>query len=369
MPDQDDWIQGNLSERPLPILLFHLWQSERTGLLRVKQGDLDKILGFKDGQIATAQKTLPSKDFLRELVDQNILDPSLLAECENYTEQNRCSLLKALHELSPLRPAETWTLMEVFIKESAQPLFDLDEGTYEFDSDIDLPDSQILSLIPTLPFILQGIRRMKNHKAIEARIPDEKAQVQILNPYYFHQIKLEPPENYLLNVLKRQNTLKPIYETSELGKKETEKILFSFQSLGLISFAPGKTQERLRPKSPPLEVDKKLVVFNNKFSYIYKYISKELGPVAFNLLEKCIEELKPHLSPLMKQVKFDREGRVRVDSILKTDIAFASAETKKDLIRDLNEILVAEVLTVKKNLGDEHESMLVNNLNRIGEKA
>ncbi len=369
MPDQEEWIQGNLSEHPIPVLLFRLWQSEKTGFLRVKQGDLDKILGFKDGQIALAQKTLPMKDFLRDLVEKNILDPSLLTECENYAEQNKCSLLKALHELCPLRPTKTWPLLEVFFKEKALPLFDLDEGTYEFDSETGLPDSQILSLIPTLPFILQGIRRMKNNKAIEARIPDEEAIIQVLNPYYFHQIQLEPPENYLMNALKRQKNIKTICETSELGKKETQKILFAFLSLGLISFAPGKTQEHHRPKSPPLELDIKLAVFNNKFSYIYKYISKELGPVAFNLLEKCIEELKPHLSPLMKDVKFDSEGRIRIDSIFKTDIAFASAETKRDLIRDLNEILVAEVMTVKKNLGDEHESMLVNNLNKIGEMA
>jgi hypothetical protein len=38
-----------------------------------------------------------------------------------------------------------------------------------------------------------------------------------------------------------------------------------------------------------------------------------------------------------------------------------------NLLRDLNEILISEILAVKKNLGHEHEAILINNLERIGE--
>lgn len=367
MPDEENWIQGNLSDTPFPYVLFRLWQSEKTGFLSVKQGDIKKILGFKDGQIAAIAKRLPLRDFLSALEEKNILNSSLITECENYAEQNKCSLIRAFHDLSLLRPSEIWSLLEIIIKENTLPVFDWNEGNYEFDSETNLPDSQILFLIQTLPFILQGIRQMKNHDAIDARIPGEEAQIQVLVPYYSHQIKLDLPEKYLMTILKRHKNLKTVYEKSELGRKESKKILFAYLCLGLISFPSVKMLGQSRPKPEPLEFDKKLAVFNAKFSCIYKYISKELGPVAFNLVEKCFEELKSHLSPLMKEAKFDSEGRIRINSILKTDIAFVSEETKRDLIRDLNEILVAEVLAVKKNLGDEHEYMLVNILNKIGE--
>jgi len=367
MPDLENWMKGDLADRPFSALLFYLWQSEKTGFLRVEQGDLAKTLGFKDGYLTVTIQTLPQKDFLRDLVEKNIIDSALLTKCEQYAEQNICSLLKALHELSALRPSETWPLLEKFIQNDAFSLFDWDEGRYEFVPEAGPHDAQILFSIPIHPLILQGIRRMKNHKAIEARIPEEGVPIQVLTPYYFNQIILEPAERYLLNLLKRQTLLKTFYETSELGKKESQKILFAFLSLGLISPAPEKPDKSHRSTPEPLEFDKKWAVFNSKFSYIYKYVSKELGPVAFNLIEKCFEELKPHLSPFWKQGKFDSEGRISLNAILKIDIAFANAETKRALIRDLNEILMAEVLAVKKNLGDEHESLLVSHLNRMGE--
>lgn len=130
-----------------------------------------------------------------------------------------------------------------------------------------------------------------------------------------------------------------------------------------------RLQDNVHHKDPHLEFDKILDAFNDKFSYIYKYISKELGPVAFNVVEKCLEETKSHLSSLFQEIKFDREGRIEMNSILKANITYASQETKMSLIKDLNEILVAEVLAVKKNLGDDHESLLVKNLEKIGEES
>ncbi len=367
MPDQDNWNQGHLADRPIPALLFRLWESEKTGILKIKHGDQAKTVGFKDGRIAVSTQTISQKDFLNDLVERNILDSSLLAECEQYAEQNSCSLVKALHELSSLRPSETWPLLEAFIKEGIYSLFDWDEGSYEFVPESGSQVSGILFLIQTLPLILQGIRRMKNQTVIEAGIPDGESHIQVQAPFYSDQIRLEPAEKYLLNLIKHQIDLKTLYESSELGRKDTTKILFAFLSVGLISFSSEKTPAHLRQKSEPLEFDKKLAAFNSKFSYIYKYISKELGPVAFNLIEKCLEELKPNLSSIWQQGKFDSQGRILMDTLLKTDIAFASPETKKELIRDLNEILMAEIMAVKKNLGDEHESILVNNLKKTGE--
>lgn len=131
----------------------------------------------------------------------------------------------------------------------------------------------------------------------------------------------------------------------------------------------SRLQKTSSDKHPHLEFDKIVDVFNDKFSYIYKYISKELGPVAFNVVEKCLEETKFHLSPLFREIKFDAEGRIEINSIPKANITFASGEAKMNLIKDLNEILAAEVLVVKKNLGNEHESLLIKNLEKIGEES
>lgn len=129
-----------------------------------------------------------------------------------------------------------------------------------------------------------------------------------------------------------------------------------------------KFKENFHNEYSELKVDKILDGFNEKFSYIYKYISKELGPVALNTIEKCLEETKSYLSPLLQEIKVTSSGRIDMSPIFKTNLIFSSKKTQMNLIKDLNEILVAEVLAVKKNLGNEHESVVVKNLKKIGEK-
>lgn len=362
-------LQGKFSDTPFPQLLFRIWQEEKSGSLKTKNDKLEKRLCFKKGNITIERVLFPGKHFLKALVERKILDFSCTKEYENFAAQNKCTLIRALHELSPLSPNRIWMLMEDFIKTDYFLLFDWTDGEYEFDSEKINQDSETLFLIPTLSFILQGVRQMQNYDLIKAHLPPENELVQILSPDYFNEIKLDPSEKYLLALLDNKKSLKNIYDLSELGKKESQKVIFYLSCLGLIALSQSKIQETFHDKHPHLEFEKILDAFNDKFSYIYKYISKELGPVAFNVVEKCLEEIKSFLSPLFREIKFDAEGRIEINSIPKTNITFASGEAKMNLIKDLNEILVAEVLAVKKNLGNEHESLLVKNLEKIGEES
>jgi len=129
-----------------------------------------------------------------------------------------------------------------------------------------------------------------------------------------------------------------------------------------------KNPENLNSEQSPLEVDEILKCFNDKFYYIYKYLSKELGPVAFNVIEKCWEETKPYLSSLFQEAKVTSNGRLDISPLLKTNLIYTDQKIQLNLIRNLNELLVAEVLAVRKNLGSEHEDALVKNLEKIGEE-
>jgi len=53
------WLSGNLSESPLPFLLFKIWKSQRSGTLEIK-GTQGKSVDFKDGNICITLQTLKS---------------------------------------------------------------------------------------------------------------------------------------------------------------------------------------------------------------------------------------------------------------------------------------------------------------------
>lgn len=361
--------RGNLKDIPFSLLLFGIWQGDKSGRLKIRNAEFETQLQFSKGTIVVDRSLFPARNFLMTLVKENILNSATVEECERYANQNKCTLVRALHELGCLPPFRTWSLMEEFVRTDSFPLFDCPQAEYLFESSLLSQVSEILFFIPTLSFILPGLRQMDNYEIIGTHIPQEHESIQISSVDYLDQLNLASHEKYVLALLNNKKSLKNIYDLSELGKKETQKILFSLHSLGLIELFPKKTKKDLRQKPSSVEAAKILETFNQKLSYTHKFISKELGPVAYNVLEKCLEEIKPSLSSLFQKIKLDSEGKIEKKDLLKTNLSFMDDETKRNIIRDLNEVLVAEVLAVKKNLGDEHESLLVKNLEKIGEES
>ena len=361
------WPQGSFDKIPFSKLLSHIWHSERSGRLEIKKGTAEKRLDFKKGNIIIEKDSFDVKFFFKTLIEKKILNSSSLKKCENFSAKNKTSLMKASIELGILSPSQLWKFMEDFIKEDFFPLFDCSQAEYFFDQKHLPQEAFIIFSISTLNLILQGVRQMQNFDLIKSHIPQGAEPLQILSPDNLNKVNLEPPEEYLFNLIANNKNLKDIYDFSELGKKETQKIVFVFFCLGALGLPQMKTQSQSPQEFSPAEVYKILDAFNSKCSYIFKYISKEIGPVALNVLEKCIEDTKPNISPFFQNIKLGLDGRIETNSILKTNISVPGKENQRTLLRDLNEILAAEILAVKKTLGNDHESMLVKNLEKTGE--
>ncbi|MFP4082742.1 MAG: DUF4388 domain-containing protein [Candidatus Aminicenantes bacterium] len=361
--------QGNLSQTLFSQLIFQLWIKERTGLLSIYKHKFERHLSLKGGEIVVTSSLFPHKIFLKALVKKNIIAPSSAARCEDLAAQNNISLLNALHEQGFFLTSRLWKLMEIFIKKDLFSLFDCAEAQYAFDSQHIPQPHDILFSFPSLHILVEGIRHMRNYDLINSLLPPESEAARVLSPHYLHQINLQSHEKYVLTLLEKENSLQSVYQSSELGRKESQKVLFFLRILGLVSFSRDKNQQHSHLRYHQAEWESILHAFNHKFSYIYKYISKALGPVAFNVIEKSLEEIKPHLSSHFQNIKFDTEGKLDLNSFSKTSPSYLDEQTKISLIRNLNEILSAQVMAVKKNLGMDHETALVKNLEKTGKSS
>lgn len=365
---EENSLQGNIAQIPFPHLLFEIWQKEKSGHLRIQKDRVEKRLSFEKGNIVIERESFPEIDFLKTLVEKKIIGVPEHKKCEDYASQNKTSLLRALIELDIFSASGLWKLIEDFFKADFFSFFDLSKAVFLFNPEPLPRQCPLLSCIQTLPLILEGVRQMRNFELIEAFLPDCTEILQILSPYYLNLISLEPHEKYLLSALDN-NSLKNIYHSSEIGKKESQKIVFALLSLGLVGASGEKNRNKRLTEFSSAELDKILSAFNDKCSYIYKYISKEIGPVALNVLEKCLDEIKAHLGPLFQKIELSPDGTIEMKSILRTNTTLSNLEKEKNFIRGLNEILAAEVLTVKKTLGNDHERALVKNLEKIGEPS
>lgn len=348
-----------------PQILFSVWQTKITGRILVKTETAEKELSFKNGTLVVERDMFDEEAFRGYLLERKILDAPSAKRCEARAKKMKTTLIAILLDLDLLSPQFLWKNMEAFSKHNLFPLFDF----YPLDSSLisEKPpsDAAILLTVSTLSLIQEGIYRMKNIELIDALLPKDE-DLQKLTPDHLDQIHLHPYEEQLINALGEKNDLQNLIASGSLGENFTKKALFALFCLGILSTSPAATPNKPLQEISAAELQKILITFNAKCSYIYKSVSKELGPVALNLMEKSIEDIKPSLSRHFRKIRLGPDGKIDLQPVLKANIILSDRDTIQTIIKSLNEILSAEILAVKKTLGSEFESALTKNLEKIG---
>ncbi len=347
-------------------ILFTLWEAKTTGRLLIKKDSVKKELFLQDGNIAVEKSVFDEKGFLQHLSSKKILNNSSVKKCEDYAKKQKTSLLGALLELELFSTSQLWKNMSNFAKQELFFLFDLHPFESSLVSASTMRDSSILFVIPTLPFIREGIHHMKNFNLIDSSIPADAKILQKISSDHMKAAELEPHEEYLLRTMEKKDGLQNLLASSVMGEKNTKKTMFFLLALGIIGSPLQGTPNKPLHEFSATELRRIADAFNTKCSTIFKYVSKELGPVAVNLMEKTVEEIKPHLSPQFQRIRLGMDGKIDLHSVLKSNIILSDRENIQSIIKSLNEILSAEILAVKKTLGNDFEAALIKNLEKIG---
>ena len=358
---------GDFASFPLPFLLFHIWKSELSGTLEIKPGNDTFHIDFKRGNICIDTHSIEKKTFLSFITEKDIMAATKPTTYQKLEKKSDLSIIRALSEAEHMPASELWAQMNEFSKDQLLRLFEYPQAEYLFHSDSVHKEYEILFYIPTLDFILQGIRQMQNHDIVLTHIPPPEADIRLLNPNYLREIRLTPVEIYLYHVVENQKSLKKIYASSEISEKEVQKIIFSFLSIGIIGDPHNQGPNIHSSELSQVHLFKILDAFNTKSTYIFKYISKEIGPAAWSVMGKCIEEIRAHLSPFFQNVRLDADGKIEADSIQKPGSSSLREDARQTFLSDLDEILATEILAVKKTLGNSHETELIKNLEKVGQ--
>ncbi len=362
--------RGNLSQTPFARLLAEIWKDGLTGVLAVRTPAGARRFTFEAGALAVDRDGVPDEDFLRSLLTSGTADLISLGRVEDHAQRNGLSVVRTIVETGLLPPARLWVLLEGYVRETACGLFDLDEAEFEF-APGPAPAGQAYVRNMSVPaLVLEGVRRMTNEGLFARYLPAEPETVQSLDPSILDGLRLAPHEAYLLDLLATPRSLADLLAASELGERETRRLLFVFLTLGLAgSRAPKPKTGRLPAEMSLADMDKVLGVFNAKCAYIFRYISKEIGPVALSVIGNSLEDIRGRLDPVFQGLELKADGRIELRTFLKTSMNLIGEDSRRSLLRSMDEILVAEVLAVKRTLGSAHESALVKSLERIGEPS
>lgn len=365
----EDIRRGNLALTPFPQVLLNIWEKRDTGRLHFKEEGIEKAISFINGDLALAEGDFSNEKFLKRFLSNRTLTPAQAEDYARYARENAVSYPRCLIERGAIAPSQVWEHLSGLWREEIDAIFDCPRAEFMFQTGAPVSAQRVYAVFPTPEVILSGIRGMKNHSLIEAFLPAETEFLQSLSASAAGNLPLVPPEKHVLGMLKQPLRLKDLYALSQAGKRETQKIVFALITLGLAGISPEAGGARIPAESSTAGLERIWKNFNDKCSYIHKSISKEIGPVGLSVLEKALEEVRARLDPPFQGLELGADGRIEFSPFPLPSLPLTTRETRKKFIRLLNEILVAEILAVKKTLGDAHEAALVRNLEKIGESG
>ncbi|MBN2206633.1 MAG: DUF4388 domain-containing protein [Candidatus Aminicenantes bacterium] len=358
-------LAGALKGLSLPRLLFSLSEAGRSGRLALPGPGNAVVLFLDRDRLLLDAPSLPEPVLKKGLREAGLFDAAQLEACEARSGQDGTGLLQAALETDGTDPEAVWGVLEAEYKARLFALFDAPLAAYEFEPGRLPAEAEVLSSLPLRPLLLEGLRRMTSDALISASLPPASEPLQALAPA--DDDRLASHERYLLRALGQGRNLEELRRLSRLGPRRTDRAMHLLLLLGLAGRPAPKDPARQGRELSPSEIDRMMAAFRDKSNAIFRYISKELGPFARTVLGKALEEVKPTLGPLFESIALLEDGTIEFRSPLKINVNLLTEESQAELARGLTEILSAEVLAVKKSLGNDHEAVLVRNLEKVGE--
>jgi hypothetical protein len=365
-------FKGDLSEVGLPDVLEYLRVSRKTGVLSFKKDRIRKSLYVKDGNIIFATSNVPTErlgDLLlsweRISKDQYDRSVSMLGPGRRQG--------KILIEIGAITPKQLWAGVQDQIRQIVYSLFDWAQGIFFF-SQGDLPSREnITADVSISELVVEGIRQIKDMHGLKDKFPSKDVLLARVDHGQKDRIKLEPFERHVQDLIDGTRSVDDICKDSEIGEPETIKVLYMLISIGYVK-VKGKKELDPKPETPvdPASSEELAAIisrYNTMFSYLYRYMMREVGPIAEHVLGKYLGEVRENNSSVLKNVNLKKDGTLDQPT-LEGNLNWIRAESKKEaLISTLNEFLYSAILAVKRTLGPEHESQVIETLKDLRPEA
>lgn len=359
-------FKGDLSAVSLPDLLEFFRSSHKTGVLTFRKERIKKSLYIKEGNVIFATSNLPEERLGDLLLTWGKISKEDYSKSASQIGPKRRQG-KILVEMGAITPKQLWEGVQDQIRHIVYSIFNWDRAIFLF-SPGELPSKEnITADVSIIDLVVEGIRRIKDPRMLAGKFPSSEVVLSRADFGIKERVKLEPFEKHVMELVDGQRAVEDICRDSEIGDSGTYKVLYMLISIGYIkvkgkkgAVAPGA--EEISPE----EIKALIGKYNKMFSYLFRYMMREVGPIAEHVLNKYLMEIRESSSSVLKNVTLKRDGTLDEPTLL-GNLNWMRAESRKEaLISSLNEFLYSSILAVKRTLGPEHESQVIVTLKDIG---
>lgn len=192
--------QSNFSSQTLAEIFRDLYLGERSGVLEVARGPVEKRIYFDRGMILFAESGSDDEDLGRRLVNEGKISPGALAEARRNISEPK-DLAQALVNRGLIGKETLSHTVRYIVERVVQSIFAWEGGTARFSEGWLLQEIFESDIVLTFEVILKGIGSMVGFEPIQDAMKglDARLKIKIPTPVPLERLALSPAHGYILS--------------------------------------------------------------------------------------------------------------------------------------------------------------------------
>ncbi len=353
-------LQGDYSQLGLPEILDFLKTTGKTGVLLVRNGTVTKTLHFKNGVVTFATSNVPEERFGDMLLREGRITQAQFDEASRHVTRGK-RLGKILVEMKALSPKDLWNEVRRQVQEIAFSILRWDSGSFQFFEGEEKAGENITTAISVPELLLEGLRRIDDPALFERYMPNKDVIFERVLPAQRPQgLHFEEYEKHVFRLVDGSRSVQEVCDLSEIGEFETLKTLYIFFSIGFLH-VKGRKDRFEEERRELKELGDLIRNYNEMFSFLYHYLLREVGPIAENILEKYLGRLKTVQPEVFGRVTIRSNGSLSEERLIE-NLRALQGDRQAILVQSLNEFLYSALLAIRRTLGPDHESRVLETL-------
>jgi tetratricopeptide (TPR) repeat protein len=328
------YVKGSLKSETLPAVFRNITASKKSGLLFLKNGQVQKAVYFQAGNIVAAESNVKEDSLGYRLLDMGSIDLETLRESMKQVAPGK-TLRAVLLERNLFREEELQEVLRKLVYETIVSCFDWTEGEYSFEEGEFLYGKDLCSDISTPGILIEGVRRMFDFDPIMRELLESNSPVAFAKdpPVSAQRINLEPSEGFILSRIDGNLSPREICAVSMISEEMTCRFIYGLLMAGILELkeltsvkkkpkeekkpeaaasrgAKDAKKEKFRPAVDRLtpEQKQKIEAIKEKYSVVdslnyYAILEVAKGVPTYQInqaYEKLEEKFNPERNPFIK---------------------------------------------------------------------
>ncbi|MBF5044220.1 response regulator [Aggregicoccus sp. 17bor-14] len=245
-PALPDWqLAGDLATTAVPRLLNAYYEARHGGELKLRQGQVLKVVYFEAGRPVYAASNLAQERFGRFCVRRGVLTETDLQQVAALCQEQNVRTGEAMVRLGLLREEQRRELLEQQVKEILWATFAWTSGSYGFSPQ--RPQRSDLVRLSVFPgdLILEGVLRTESLVQLRQHMrAGRKLFPRTDPPYGLNEFSLSGGQALLLAYADGSKTVEDLLTLTDLPEREALGTLRAFELLGLVEERSGDAARR-----------------------------------------------------------------------------------------------------------------------------